>query len=753
MRISKKLPIAAAVLTVLTISTSNIASLVISSDVVSQQSFQTLEAITDGRRDQLQIYLRGIREEIGELASDKRVKRAFKSINLGWGNVKTDQQSELQQRYITNNPNPEGEKELLDTAENDGYDSSHKQYHPEFREFTNSNGFQDMYLINNEGDVIYSVKKQSDFAVNLTSAEWSETGLAKVWNQSISAVETDNQFFEDYSSYKNDNNKSAAFIAQPILNFGNVSGTIVFQMPNAGIAAIMNKTTGLGETGETLLLRSDGFFISDSQKTETMDSLTERLNIGDELLSQSNSRISTGYIDNYLGKEYSIALTQIPFLDTQWVIATLIDTDEVRTGITNLRNMVLIIATVMLGIAMIAAIVFSRTITRPISNVVNDMNRLISGDTNLDIKANSRNDEIGDMFKAVSVFRDAAIEKEKIEHEIEAQRASAEQDRIASETSKAEDAAMIRSAVDQLAQGLSKLSQGDLTVQLNDPFAGDLDRLRMDFNASVANLSRTMSQISQTASTIKINSSEMSNATSELAHRTETQAASLEETSAALDQITATVRGTSERAKEAAHKASEAQSDSEESSSVVSDAIVAMNGIEAASADINNIINVIDEIAFQTNLLALNAGVEAARAGEAGKGFAVVAQEVRELAQRSAKAAKEIKDLISASGQQVESGVKLVRKTGESLTKITEHVHLINEQINTISQGAAEQLSGIQEVNSAVNSMDQVTQQNAAMVEENTAVTHQVSDEVISLAKLLGTFKLNVDPSIGEKAA
>ena len=310
------------------------------------------------------------------------------------------------------------------------------------------------------------------------------------------------------------------------------------------------------------------------------------------------------------------------------------------------------------------------------------------------------------------------------------------------EAERTEENAKLQNVIETLANGLTKLSNGDLTANIPSPFEGKLDQLRTDFNGSVAKLAKTMCEMNSVSTNLRENSVEISNATNELSQRTETQAASLEETSAALDEITATVRETSERANEAAVSASNARADSEKSSKVVISAVAAMEGIEKASGDISNIINVIDEIAFQTNLLALNAGVEAARAGEAGKGFAVVAQEVRELAQRSASAAKEIKELITKSGDEVANGVQLVQQTGEVLEKISTHVATIDSQIGTISQGAAEQLTGIQEVNSAVNSMDQVTQRNAAMVEENTAVTQHIADEVAVLAELIQTFDI-----------
>ena len=240
-------------------------------------------------------------------------------------------------------------------------------------------------------------------------------------------------------------------------------------------------------------------------------------------------------------------------------------------------------------------------------------------------------------------------------------------------------------------------------------------------------------------------SDEIADASDSLARRTEQQAASLEETAAALEEITATVRRTAEGASHARSVVAGAKTDAETGGEVVGRAIVAMNAIATSSRAITQIIGVIDEIAFQTNLLALNAGVEAARAGDAGRGFAVVAQEVRALAQRSAEAAKEIKGLISASTRQVGEGVDLVGQTGEALGRIVGQVAEINTVVTDIAASAQEQASGLQQINVAIAQMDQVTQQNAAMVEESTAASHALAREAGDLDRLMGRFQVGLD--------
>ncbi|WP_455269925.1 methyl-accepting chemotaxis protein [Rhizobium herbae] len=294
----------------------------------------------------------------------------------------------------------------------------------------------------------------------------------------------------------------------------------------------------------------------------------------------------------------------------------------------------------------------------------------------------------------------------------------------------------------ELAEALQDLADGNLDQHLDRQFIPALETLRLSFNDSMDKLKQAMRAVGTNAQAITAGSSEISNAAQDLSRRTEQQAASIEETAAALEQITTTVSDSSRRAEEAGALVAQPKMGAERSSEVVRSAVKAMGEIENSSREISSIIGVIDEIAFQTNLLALNAGVEAARAGDAGKGFAVVAQEVRELAQRSAKAAKEIKSLITTSSDQVKNGVSLVGQAGKALEEILTQVHQINTNVAAIVEGAKEQATGLKEINQAVNTMDQGTQQNAAMVEQSTAASHALAREADGLFSLLSQFKV-----------
>jgi methyl-accepting chemotaxis protein len=307
----------------------------------------------------------------------------------------------------------------------------------------------------------------------------------------------------------------------------------------------------------------------------------------------------------------------------------------------------------------------------------------------------------------------------------------------------AASAAEQKAVVAGLASALDRLARGDLTFRIDQTFSAEYDDLRRDFNEAAARLEDAMTVIQSNAAAIRSGAEAIAGASDDLASRTEQQAASLQETAAALDQITATVKRTSEGAAQADGAAREAKAEAERSGGVVAETVSAMSGIEQSAKQISQIIGVIDEIAFQTNLLALNAGVEAARAGEAGRGFAVVASEVRALAQRSAEAAKEIKALISASSQQVGSGVELVGQTGEALTRMVTKVAEISTLVAEIAASAKEQSTGLAQVNTAINEMDQVTQRNAVQVEQGATSGHALLTEADALTRSIERFKLS----------
>jgi methyl-accepting chemotaxis protein len=394
-------------------------------------------------------------------------------------------------------------------------------------------------------------------------------------------------------------------------------------------------------------------------------------------------------------------------------------------------------------IAIFAGIGLVMTFKGPIGQITSAMRRLAEGVLDIAINGENRIDEIGEMARALGVFKQNALSKIEIEQRSDAERAAAEAERLRNDAEKIDVDRQIDFAVNALAGGLGRLAQGDISQMIETPFFGRLEQLRNDFNGSLVRLQDTLSQIRNNAEMIQMNANEMSESADELSKRTEQQAASLEQTAAAVEEITVTVKSSAERAQEANDIVADTKRSADASAQVVSNAISAMGRIEEASNKIVQIIDVIDEIAFQTNLLALNAGIEAARAGDAGKGFAVVAMEVRELAQRSASAAKEIKGLIDTSSNEVASGSRLVQQTGKVLAEISVKIVTVSERVEMIASASRDQSVGLAEVNTSVNQMDHMTQKNAAMVEETNAATRQLANEADTLMMLVEQFKLS----------
>ncbi len=302
---------------------------------------------------------------------------------------------------------------------------------------------------------------------------------------------------------------------------------------------------------------------------------------------------------------------------------------------------------------------------------------------------------------------------------------------------------LVEGAARDLGDMLGALAKGDLRQRIEANYQGSLGALKDNANQTAQQLAEIVTEIQTATSEVKNAAAEISTGTTDLSNRTEQAASSLEETAASTEEMSATVRQNAESAKNASQLAETANQTASKGGSVVEQAVGAMSGIEGSAQKITDIIGVIDEIAFQTNLLALNASVEAARAGEAGKGFAVVAQEVRQLAQRSAQAASDIKTLIQDSNNQVKDGVQLVNQAGEALGEIVGSIGKVTGIVREIAGASQEQAAGVQEINSSITSMDEMTQQNSALVEESTAAARALSDQASRLAELIAFFKLD----------
>jgi len=441
-------------------------------------------------------------------------------------------------------------------------------------------------------------------------------------------------------------------------------------------------------------------------------------------------------------------------------------------------SMAIIAAICLIAAAVIGWFYIGRRVIDPIVGTTGTMGRLANKDWDTEVQGTERPDEIGDMARAVQVFKEQGQEAQRLQGQIEEERKTREAERRAQEAllkdavggivaaanagdlAQRIDTGRIEGVMRELGEGvnqllgtveralgdigtmLHRLADGDLTHRIRSHYEGLFAKLAGDANQVSDRLADTMRGLAEAARAVRDASAEISTGSQDLAQRTESQAAALEETAASMHEVTATVKQNADNAQAANQLATVARDTAEKGGSVVEQAVAAMSGIEDSARKISDIVALIDEIAFQTNLLALNASVEAARAGEAGKGFAVVAQEVRALAQRSADASKEIKGLIQASNSQVRSGAQLVNQAGASLGDIVTSVKKVSDIVAEIAAASTEQARGLEEVNGAVVNMDEMTQRNGALVEETNASAQAMADQARQLAELVGHFRV-----------
>ena len=742
MLLSKKLPITIVSISLLSIAIASSAGLYLGSSSLTAAAYDRLSAVVDGRRNELKAYLDRIKFQLRDVAESATTRQALLDFSIAWPMVEGDKGAELQRRYIKDNPHPTGKKQLLESAQIDTYDKMHARHHAFYRYMVDAYGYYDIFLINPEGDVVYSVFKELDYATNLVSGDWASTDLGNVFRETMERADPNAFIFRDYAKYGPSNDAPASFIGKAVSNGHKIIGVLVFKMPSDRIQAIMSNKTGLGQTGEAFIFNKDGYFLSDSPFTDQADALATRF-VSPLTEQTSKAEVITGLASGHREGDYKVAMIDIEFLGSTWTLASIISESEALAGLTQMKFWILI-ASLALSVAIVAfSIWFAGTITAPIDRLVRNMSKLADGNLDFELDSQSRADEIGKMISAVQVFRDAAIEKNSLEANAERTKSEIEENRQRQEAKDRASSEELNNAVALLADGLDQLAEGNLTVQITEPFKDDLDDLRVNFNSSIERLRQTLLSITDDTVSINESSGEIRNSADDLSRRTELQAATLEETTNALTEFKATVNTTSDSANEASEMTKLAAVDAEKSSEVVENAVKAMQSIETASSEITTIITVIDEIAFQTNLLALNAGVEAARAGEAGSGFAVVAQEVRGLAQRSAEAAQDIKALISKSNNEVKSGVGLVNEAGNALEAIAEHVASINGKISSIAESSNQQMVSIQGLYQAVSEMDAGTQQNAALSEESNAMSQKLASDVSNLLQRISEFETN----------
>ena len=533
-------------------------------------------------------------------------------------------------------------------------------------------------------------------------------------------------------------------IAYPVVSGGKVIGVAGVDVTLDGLSAMLGEMKPF-DTGRVMLLSGAGNWVSHPDAALHTKPYAEARPDDVRAVVTNGKAVRLDGLRDLRKEPIERLVSPVPFegLNATWALVTDIPSAAIN-GPADRLAIAMMVGGLMILALVLGALFFvtERVVRRPLAQLTASVGALNAGRYGEPVKGTASADEVGGIARALEGFRHDLAETDRLRAEQERDRAAAEEERQRNDAARRAAEEEQQFVVASVGEGLSRLSDGDLTYRLQAAFPQDYRKLQDDFNTAMGRLEDTMAAIIGSAGGIRSTTSEISQAADDLSRRTEQQAASLEETAAALEEVTTTIRHASDGADRARGIVDATRNNAARSGEVVNEAVAAMRDIEASAQQIAQITGVIDEIAFQTNLLALNAGVEAARAGDAGRGFAVVASEVRALAQRSAEAAKEIKALIGASTARVSQGVKLVDGTGDALNRIIVEITEINSLVSDIAASAREQATGLAEINTAVNQMDQMTQQNAAMVEQSTAASHSLAQETGSLSDMMGRFRI-----------
>ncbi|OJX46493.1 methyl-accepting chemotaxis protein [Devosia sp. 66-22] len=791
LRLSQKLPLALIGSAIVVAAGVGIASYLIASNALESQARQQLATIAFERANQLATYLQTVQLDLTKTGRATATRTATNNMAQGW------QGMELQGGEGNASTKLKGVFSGMDAAERlatdvpkgapPDYTQNHKRYQPVFREQITANGYRDLYLFDALGNLVYSVTKADDFASNFAAGSadpLASSGLGEAFRAAAAQTTSDGVAFVDFSPYAPQGGEFLAFLATPLLDDdGALTGVLAISFGAEKQSAVISYRSGLGATGDTIIVAPDGLARSDSSFTPQNDMLQPTL--FDDAIKEAIWGVPTETGSNdFRGRSVIAAAAPADITATKsWAVMAVMDRDEIFAPVARLYQSMLLVGGTLLALVGLAGLLFSRGLTRPITALTAGMKKLAQGDLDVENRYAGRRDEIGEMADAVEVFRANARQVE----------AMSEDERAASERHREERALMMRNlqrsfgqVVDAAVRGdfsrrvtadfpdaelnsladsvnnlvetvdrgltetgdvLSALANSDLSLRVVGEYEGAFGRLRDDTNNVCDTLSETIQGLRHTSRTLKTATGEMLSGANDLNDRTSKQGQTIEETSTAMSQLAQTVGDNAKRAEAASAKARAVSQTATEGGVVMNRATEAMERITASSGKISNIIGLIDDIAFQTNLLALNASVEAARAGEAGKGFAVVAVEVRRLAQSAAQASSEVKGLIEQSGSEVTGGSRLVAEAAQKLVAMLEAAKESSSLIDGIATASREQAHAIDKVSEAVRAIDEMTQHNAALVEETNAAIEQTEAQASELDRVVDVFHLEDMPS------
>jgi methyl-accepting chemotaxis protein len=712
LKISQKLPVIMVLLAIASAAIAGGVSIYSATKGAISASEQKLSALQATRQTALTDYLTSIGQDLSILSTNEETHSALADFKQGWADiappaatpaqedtsigphlpvaaadkpVAADRTAILQKAYIKDNANPPGSKQLLDFApDGSSYSAAHKKYHPWFRQFLTEKGYYDIFLIAPDGTVVYTVFKETDFATNVLTGEWKDTDLGRIFREIKSNPAAAVRSFADFKPYLPSNGAPASFIAAPVLGVdGAFEGVVAFQMPIGRINQIMQNTAGMGDTGETFIVGDDYLMRSDSRFSKESMILKSKVATPSVKKALENKN-GVEIIKDYRGIDVLSAYGAVDFMGTRWAVIAKVDKAEIMKPINAMRVYAMTGAAAGLLVISVIAFFAAKSVATPVSRMTRTMGYLAEGQMDVEIPGMERGDEIGEMAAAVEVFKNNAIEAERLRRE--------------------------RHEMDITADAKRKADMNKIASDFEAQVMGVINAV----SAASTEMQASAQSLSAVAEKTNHQVASVSSATEEASANVQTVASAAEELSSSIMEINRQISGTARQTQQASEQASQ-------TNKVVTD-------LQATSQEIGAIVTLIQDIAGQTNLLALNATIEAARAGDAGKGFAVVASEVKALATETGKATEEIKEKIS----------KIQGLAGTSSTAvntIADMVQNIMESTTIIASAAEEQGAATGEISKNIQEAAAGTQQvavNITGVSQASTETGQMASDVLT---------------------
>lgn len=662
-----------------------------------------LMVISTDRAHAVETYLKSIDEEIKFLASNDMIADAVISFTDGWKALQSQQTSTLQKHYITENPNPIGSKEVLDQAQDGSlYSDYHGYYHPWFRDLQQSREYYDVFLFDTDGNLIYSVFKELDYATNLAAGEWADSGLGRVFRAASKAA-IGETVFDDFAPYGPSADAPASFIATPVFDRNKTRiGVIAYQMPSGVINSIMSEVEGLGETGQSYIVGSDLLMRSNSRFQEESTMLTVKVD-SPAVRHALEGGHGVDIEPSLEGQEAFAAYSLVDVFGIKWAVIAEIEIAEAEQEVTALLYSFMVVCLIVILCAGALGTLMSNQVSKPITAMTGVMRRLADKNWSVEIPHTDRQDEIGEMASAVLVFKDNGQEAERLQ---------------------ANEAEREARAADEKRQAMS---------QLADSFETSVGEIVEAVSATAMDLKETAQGVAAIAEETTAQSATVAAAAEESSVNVQTVSSATEEMSASISEMQQQVMRSRDVSEHAAQS--------------VEQAVGQVTGLSDAANQIGDVLGLIQDIAEQTNLLALNATIEAARAGDAGKGFAVVASEVKSLATQTQKATEQIRQQIEGVQTESQTAVAAIGGIREVISQVTEISQSIAVAIEEqtaatgeIARNAQQAASGTHEVSSSVQGVSEASQQASAASTELLASSNSLAEQGDTLRERMGTF-------------